>query len=111
MGKYHGCIGYATQVETAPGVWTEQITEHEHFGEVLSASFSNQNSTNNANADLRLNNRISIIATPYAIENFHLMRYVTYMGKRWSVSNVEPQYPRLILSVGGVYNAKPTNPA
>jgi hypothetical protein len=33
------------------------------------------------------------------------MLYVEFMGTKWKITNVEVQYPRLILSVGGVYNA------
>ena len=32
------------------------------------------------------------------------MRYVEFMGAKWKISSVEVQYPRLILTVGGVYN-------
>lgn len=105
MAKYHGKIGYAKQFEIKPGVWTEKIIEKECFGDVPNASFMNQTS-NEVNDDLRLNNRISIIADTFAIENFQFMRYLTYMGVKWHISNVEVQYPRLILSIGGVYNAQ-----
>lgn len=104
MAKFHGRVGFATQSETSPGVWEETIVEREIFGDVLNASFGN-NQMSEVNDDLRLNNRISIIGNTFAIENFHLMKYVVYAGVKWRISNVEVQFPRLILTIGGIYNA------
>lgn len=60
------------------------------------------------NDDINVSNEISILADPYANQNFHAMRYVEFMGAKWKISGVEVQYPRLILSVGGVYNGEQT---
>ena len=35
MNKFSGKIGFATEVESKPGVWTENITERTYYGEVL----------------------------------------------------------------------------
>ena len=56
------------------------------------------------NDDVNISNEISIVADPFAYQNFHAMRYVEFMGAKWKISSVEVQYPRLILTVGGVYN-------
>jgi hypothetical protein len=53
---------------------------------------------------LAINNQISIVADPFANQNFHSMKYVEFMGTRWKITNVDVQYPRLILTMGGVYN-------
>lgn len=105
MAKYHGIIGFAIQHEPSPGVYVDEVVEREYFGDVISSSFANQQSSLGVNDDLRLNNRISIVSNTFAIENLAFMRYITYMGVKWKISNIEPQYPRLILSIGGVYNA------
>jgi hypothetical protein len=34
------------------------------------------------------------------------MLYVEFMGAKWKISNVEVQYPRLILTIGEVYNGE-----
>lgn len=101
--KYYGKIGYCESVETAPGVWEEKITERSYYGDVVRNSRRLQ-STDKVNDDINVNNEISIVADPYAMNNFHSMRYVEFMGAKWKVSNVEVQYPRLILTLGGVYN-------
>ncbi|MBQ8134783.1 MAG: hypothetical protein IJ192_10330 [Clostridia bacterium] len=101
--KYYGKIGYGETVETSPGLWEEQITERDYFGDVIRNSNRFQ-STNKVNDDLNITNDISIIADPYALEKFCFMRYVIFMGVKWKITNVEVRYPRLILSIGGVYS-------
>lgn len=103
MAKWYGKIGYAETQETEPGIWEELITERAYFGDAIRNTRLLQNS-GNINDNVNVGNQISIIADPYAVQNFHVMRYVEYMGSKWKVSNVEVQYPRLILTVGGLYN-------
>ena len=103
MAKYYGKIGYNESVETTPGVWEEKITERSYYGDVVRNARRLQ-STDKVNDDVNVNNEISIVADPYAMNNFHSMRYVEFMGAKWKVSNVEVQYPRLILTLGGLYN-------
>ena len=103
MAKFFGKIGYAETVETTPGVWEEKITEREYFGDLIRNTRSLQ-SGEQLNDDINISNEISIVADPFAYENFHSMRYVEFMNAKWKISSVDVQYPRLILSVGGLYN-------
>lgn len=103
MAKFYGSIGFAKTVETEPGIWEEDIIENKYYGDVLQNTRRLQNSES-TNDDIDISNRISIVADPYANQNFHVMRYVEFMGAKWKVSNVDVQYPRLILTIGGVYN-------
>ena len=103
MPKFYGNIGYAISKETAPGVWVEDIIEHKYSGDVYRNTRKLQ-SGNQVNDSIDISNEISILSDPFANENFHSMRYVTYMGAKWKVSSVEVRYPRLILTVGGLYN-------
>lgn len=103
MAKFFGKIGYAETIETTPGVWEEKITEREYFGDLIRNTRSLQ-SGEQLNDDINISNEISIVADPFAYENFHSMRYVEFMNAKWKVSSVDVQYPRLILSVGGLYN-------
>lgn len=105
MGKWYGKIGYAETVETEPGIWEEQITEHPYYGDVTSNRWNRQKS-GEVNDDINLANVISIVADPFAYQNCSNIIYVEYMGAKWKVSNIDPQYPRLILTVGGVYNGE-----
>ncbi len=103
MAKFYGKIGFAKTVETTPGVWEEEIVEHEYYGDVIRNTRRLQ-SADKVNDDINVSNEISIVADPFVTENFHAMRYVVFMGSKWKVSNVEIQYPRLILTLGGLYN-------
>lgn len=108
MAKWYGKIGFAELVETSPGVWNEEIIEHAYFGEVYQNTRRLQTPAQ-LNDNIDISNRISIVADPYANQNFHSMRYVEFMGTKWKVSSVDAaQYPRLILTVGGVYNGQQT---
>lgn len=105
MAKFYGAIGYAVTEETKPGVWTKQITERIYYGDLIRNTRKLQ-STDQLNDNINVANEISIIADPFANENFHSMKYVEFMGAKWKITSVEVQYPRLILTVGGVYNGK-----
>ena len=103
MAKWFGKIGFAETKETAPGVWEEQITEREYFGD-LTRNTRRLQSSENLNDNITVANEISIVADPFANQNFHAMRYVEFMGTKWKVSTVEVQYPRLLLSLGDIHN-------
>lgn len=105
MAKFYGAIGYTVTEETKPGIWKEQITERMYFGDLIRNTRKLQ-STDQLNDDINVANEVSIVADPFANENFHLMKYVEFMGAKWKITSVEVQYPRLILTVGGVYNGK-----
>lgn len=103
MAKWFGKIGYADTVETKPGVWKEQITERNYYGDITRNTRRLQTS-NQVNDDINISNEISVVSDPYANENFHAMKWIEFMGTKWKISSVEVQYPRLILTIGGVYN-------
>lgn len=103
MAKFYGAIGYAETTETAPGVWSEGFTERNYFGDVIKNTRRWQ-AGENLNDNLVVNNIISIVADPFANDNIHTMRYVRWMGVAWKITNVEVQRPRLILTLGGVFN-------
>lgn len=103
MAKYYGKIGYALTKETAPSVWEEEIVEKPFCGEQLNTKSKWQTSSH-LNDNIDITNQLSIIADPFAYQNFFNIRYVEYLGHKWKVDSVEIQRPRLILSIGGVYN-------
>ena len=105
MPKFYGAVGYAKTVETSPGVSVEQITERNYYGDVIRNTRRLQ-SADKVNDDINISNEISIVADPYANDHFYAIRYVVFQGAKWKVSNVDVQYPRLILSLGGLYNAQ-----
>lgn len=105
MSKYHGYIGYADTAETYPGVWEEQIVEREYYGDVIKNRANIQQNAD-INGKITISNNISIIGDPFAHEHFYSMRYITYLGKRWCITNIEIEYPRIALTIGGLYNGE-----
>jgi hypothetical protein len=106
MARFYGVVGYAIPKETRPGYWEDEIIERTYSGDVLrdmSMLSSNPDSTND---ELRINNQFSVVADPFAYQNFHSIRYVEFMGTKWKVTNIDPRFPRLLLTAGGVYNGQ-----
>lgn len=103
MAKWYGQIGFAENQETDLDEWTEVITDISYPGDVL---FNNRSleSGNEINSTINISYKISFLADPYARNNFHKIRYATFMGSKWRVTNVEVQYPRMTLTLGGLYN-------
>lgn len=103
MSKWFGKIGYAVTGETDPGVWEDTIIEKNYYGDLISDKRKRQ-SSGNVNDNINLANVISIIADPFARENCSHMAYAEIMGAKWKITEVEVRYPKLILTIGGVYN-------
>ena len=107
MAKFYGAIGYSVTEETKPGVWKENIIERMYYGDLVRNTRRLQ-SADKLNDNIDVANEISIVADPFANDNFQSMKYVEFMGAKWKITSVEVQYPRLILTVGGVYNGEQT---
>lgn len=103
MAKFCDVVGYAETRELRPGIWEEIITERPYYGDVL-RNTRRLEGADTINGDVALNNRISIVADPYAYQHFLAIRYVKWMGVSWKVTNVEVQRPRLVLTIGGAYS-------
>ena len=107
MGKWFGKIGYEITGETEPGLWEDTIVERQYYGDIMSDRRKRQTS-NEVNDNITLSNVISIIADPFAYENCSNMAYAEIMGTKWKITDIEIQSPRLILTVGGVWNENST---
>lgn len=105
MAKFFGTIGYAVTSETKPGVYEEQIIEREYFGDV-NRNIRKLENSEHLNDNINVSNEISIVSDPFANENFYSMRYAEFMGTKWKITSVEVKYPRLILTLGGIYNGQ-----
>lgn len=100
--KWCGKIGFLT-TELEDGIYSEKIVEKTFVGEMIKNRVDVQN-TNNLNDDLVLNNQISILASKFVYDNYSYMKYVEVLGVKWKIRSAEIQYPRLLLSLGGVWN-------
>lgn len=106
MAKFYGTIGYAITEETEPGIWEPKVVTRKYRGDLVRNTSRRMQTSDEINDDITVSNDISIVADPFAYQNFIYMRYVEFIGVKWKVSNVEIQYPRLILTLGGVYNGE-----
>lgn len=115
--KFYGPIGYGITSEgeytnssnkkVSSGVWTDSIIEKYYSGDVLK-NYKKSSQGVSINDDIDVSVNISIISDPFAMQHFHTIKYVKWMGAAWKVTSVEVQYPRLILTIGGVYNGETT---
>lgn len=103
MAKFSGVIGFSDTKNVSPGVWEEKIIERRYKGDVLKNSRRWENSQN-LNDNITVDNSLSIVADDFLYEKVYAIRYVEWMGALWKVKSVDIQRPRLVLSIGGVYN-------
>ena len=105
--RFHGTVGIAVSTQTAPGVWEDVITERTYQGDVI------RNARRlvppslvppELNSDLALENSFSILADAEAYANYMNFRYVKWEGSFWTITSVEVNRPRLILTVGGQWD-------
>lgn len=103
MARFYDEIGFGETVEAAPGVWEDVITVKKYFGDVLRDTLQSDvgESVNN---DALISNSISIMANDYAFSHLKDIRFIKFEGERWVIDSIEVRRPRLILSMGGVYN-------
>lgn len=103
MAKFYGVVGFADIEKSAPGVTREVLTEKTYKGDVY-RNMGKVQYGENLNNEINVSQEIHILLDPYSHKNFHKIRYVSYMGSNWRVTNVEVRYPRLVMQIGGVYS-------
>lgn len=104
MPKFCGIVGYADVIETRPNIWESIITERTYYGDVIRNTKRTENS-GNLNDDINVNCQISIVADAYAYDHYFKIKYVIWQNSKWKVTTVDPsQRPRILLTLGGVYN-------
>lgn len=105
MARFFGKVGYAIHVESPEesGKWVAQVEERDYQGDVI-RNTRRLEGNEKVNEDILVGNSISIVADEYAVNHFFNIKYVEWAGARWTVTSVEVRSPRLILSLGSVYN-------
>lgn len=103
MARYAGLVGYVTTEETFPGVWSPVERPKVMKGDIIRMSSAVQ-SGDKINDDISLNHRVSLIGDAYSFGNYYNIKWIELDGRKLKVDSVEIQRPRLILSLGGVYN-------
>lgn len=105
MNKWFGKVGYAITKEVEPGLYEPVIIERQYFGDIINTRWQNQNGAE-INDDKKLSKVISIVADQYSYQHCSDIVYVECMNTLWKVTDIEPDNPRLKLTIGGVYNGE-----
>ena len=108
MAKYYGKIGYSQTVETAEGVYEEQIVERSYYGDVVNYYVKPSESSEGLNSNVRVSNKISIVSDSFAMKHVGYMKYLVWKGIRWKIQTAEIAFPRILLTLGDLYN-EPSN--
>jgi len=105
MPKCSGVIGYALAEETQPGVWTENITEKKYFGDIVrdNRKIVDQGEINSS---VNISNNVSVVSNKFMLDNMASMRYISFNKSKWKINSIDIKPPRLIISLGGLYNGK-----
>lgn len=92
-------------VETSPGIWDDRgsMVERTYYGD-LTRNRRDLQTSQNANDNVNVSITVSIVADAYANENYMSIRYAIFNGKKWKVSGVDVEHPRLLLTIGGLFN-------
>ena len=104
MNKWCGKIGFAYTGEIEPGLWVEnEIIERQYFGDIISNRWRRENS-GGVNENINISNQISIVADLYARDHVSAITWIEFSNEKWKITDVDVQFPRLVISIGGVYN-------
>lgn len=103
MAKFYGLVGFVRTEETSPGIWEPIEDPRPYKGDLLRNQRRWEKGTS-INDNLNISNEISIIGDDFIRENLGAIAWVEVMGCKWQVTSVSIDYPRLTLSLGGVYN-------
>lgn len=109
MARWAGEVGFKLSVEKDaveyPGVYINSIEPHFYYGEKLQ-DYAKQRRGSQIIDDIDISTIISFVADPFAYQNYMHIVYVVVNGAKWKVVNVDANsYPRLRLTIGGLYNA------
>lgn len=103
MAKFYGNVAFAIQAETEPGIWEDIIETRPYKGDVLANRRKFDASSETVNDEFSLANRFSLVSDTFLYSHLPAIRYIEYLGSKFKVTSVEIERPRVILSVGGVY--------
>lgn len=105
--KFNGAVGFwEGEKETTPGVWRPTIVERSYKGDILKFRRGFRERSNAQNDEFTVSNQISILSDLYAQQNWASIRYVVWNGVKWKVNNIDVDYPRLTLEIGGLYHGE-----
>ena len=107
MAKYSGMLGYVMPAkEDPPGIWKPSaVVEKLGRGDLIRQTISNED-VSGLSDGININNQLSIVMDPFINKNLESLKYVILYGTRWEIKSISINRPRVILTLGGVYNGE-----
>lgn len=102
MSKFYDKIGFVLTHEVSPGVWKPSYDEIFYSGDVVQTNYR-WDDQSKINPDLEINHTISILCDNFVMQNMFALQYVCYMGRRWRVTKITVNPPRMLLTLGAEY--------
>lgn len=103
MAKFSGVIGFGVTDELVPGVYDDvNVIEKPYYGE-YKKNVRKLEGGNGVVSNFQISTVVEVYEDNYLRENLSYMKYVGFHGLRWNVESIEISYPKLILTIGGVY--------
>lgn len=107
MARFHGAVGFDfgyREKPDDPSVYANDgMMERYYFGDVLKHA-RKWEAGEGVNDNLNITNRISIVADDFTVKYCSAIRYVKWAGACWKVTSMDVDRPRIILTLGGVWN-------
>jgi len=103
MARFFGIVGYGYSEETGTDIFEDVIVEIEYYGDIQKQR-RRISEGESISDELTLNHSISIVADEYANNHYQAIKFVEVAGTPWTVDSVEVVSPRLLLTLGKVYN-------
>lgn len=105
--KFAGMVGFELYSEDVPGVYKPTIVEKFYRGNIEQEVRRLYSTEETINQDINIDNRVKIVADPFAQLNYQSIKFVEHMGACWIVKTVDVRnYPSMLLYLGGVYNGE-----
>lgn len=107
--KFSGKAGFRIDdVEIEPGVYEPTVAVKSIKGTVISNYYQHQNSDKSTIDNARITNQLSIVANQFLNEHIANLVYIEFQGVKWKVESFDIRPPRVVVSLGGVYNEQST---
>jgi len=101
--RYSGRLGVVQEVEVKPGIWEDRITEREVLGEMKTLTETHA-AEGEIHPRVSSTRSVSVSALGVGQQDHSNIKYITYAGKRWTLSSIVDDHPQLVLYFGEEYH-------
>jgi hypothetical protein len=105
MAKFYGKIGFIKTEEVEPDIWKPATVEKFYYGDI-NRNQRRWQGTESINDDIEVSNEISIVMDDFLQKNAGYLKWVEFMGAKWKISSITHDYPRITITLGGVWNGE-----